>query len=200
MIAAFDLGRKNFAFAVKNKDEFILLQNINLDETSVTKTDLNKLKKDELVNMMANMHIEQPLKIKKKEMVDCILKNKSKTKPKDVGVAMFEVMDNFKDIWDKCNIFLIERQMTINLQALKLSHYLEAYLKIYYPTKKILNYNASKKTKKLGAPNLKTKQDRKKWTIQYASNILCGKNLEYFNNLSKQDDVADVICMIESYN
>ncbi|CCV01951.1 RuvC-like Holliday junction resolvase [Invertebrate iridescent virus 22] len=133
-------------------------------------------------------------------MVDCILKNKSKTKPKDVGVAMFEVMDNFKDIWDKCNIFLIERQMTINLQALKLSHYLEAYLKIYYPNKKILNYNASKKTKKLGAPSLKTKQDRKKWTIQYASNILCGENLEYFNNLSKQDDVADVICMIESYN
>lgn len=201
MIAAFDLGRKNFAFAVKDKDEFILLKNINLDEQNMTKTDLNKLKKDELVNMMANMCIQPQLlkKPKKKEIIDHILKQKGKIKPKDVGISMFETMDEYKETWDRCNVFLIERQVTINLQALKLSHFLEAYLKIYYPDKKILNYNSSRKTKKLGAPILKTKQDRKKWTIQYTLNILSGNNLEYFNSLSKQDDIADVICMIESY-
>jgi hypothetical protein len=134
-------------------------------------------------------------------MVDLILSNKKKkTKvKKDLGLSMFEIMDNYKDIWEQCEIFLIERQMTINLQALKLSHYLEAYLKIYYPFKKILNYNASTKTKKLGAINLKTKKDRKEWTMKYVQKILTGDNLRYYESLDKKDDVADVVCMIESY-
>ncbi|CCV02128.1 RuvC-like Holliday junction resolvase [Invertebrate iridovirus 25] len=210
MIAAFDLGRKNFAFAVKDKDEFILLKNINLDEQNMTKTDLNKLKKDELVNMMENLSIKSTSsqiaqssissKLKKKEIIDCIISTtKGKNKPKDIGISMFQVMDEYKEIWEKCNVFLIERQMTINLQALKLSHYLEAYLKIYYPNKKILNYSASKKTKKLGAPTLKTKRERKAWTTQFTSELLTDENLKYFQSLSKKDDIADVVCMIESY-
>lgn len=223
MIAAFDLGRKNFAFAVKDKDEFILLKNINLDEQNMTKTDLNKLKKDELVNMMENLSIKSTssqivqgtpsrkdgvvkstigtsIKLKKKEIIDCIISTtKGKNKPKDIGISMFQVMDEYKEIWEKCNVFLIERQMTINLQALKLSHYLEAYLKIYYPNKKILNYSASKKTKKLGAPTLKTKREKKAWTTQFTSELLTDENLKYFQSLSKKDDIADVVCMIESY-
>jgi hypothetical protein len=51
----------------------------------------------------------------------------------------------------------------------------------------------------LGAQNLKTKKDRKKWTIQYTSAILKDENLKYFKTLKKQDDIADVVCMIESY-
>jgi hypothetical protein len=116
-----------------------------------------------------------------------------------VGLALFQVMDDNIHIWDECNVFLVERQMTVNRQALKLSHYLEAYLKIRYPSKKVLNYSASCKTKKLGATNLKTKRDRKEWTIHYVSKLLKDDNLKYFKNLVKQDDVADVVCMIESY-
>ncbi|ADO00387.1 hypothetical protein WIV_gp044 [Wiseana iridescent virus] len=200
MIAAFDMGRKNFAFAVKDKDEFILLKNINLDKDSVTKTELNGLKKNDLIEMMTNLSIVGTTKLKKKEIIECIISStKGKKKPKDIGVSMFQVMDEYKETWARCNVFLIERQMTINLQALKLSHYLEAYLKIYYPNKKILNYSASKKTKKLGAIDLKSKKDRKEWTVQYVLKLLTGDNLKYFTSLKKQDDIADVVCMIESY-
>ncbi len=204
MIAAFDLGRRNFAFAVKDEDEFILLQNTSLDENYLTKTDLNKYKKKDLVELMSDLKISNENKMTKKDITNLILnskefKNKTEKKPKDLGLSLFEIMDSYKDYWDKCNTFLIERQMTTNLQALKLSHYLEAYLKIYYPCKKIINYNASSKTKKLGASNLKSKKDRKEWTIQYVLKLLHGDNLTYFKNLSKQDDVADVVCMIESY-
>lgn len=203
MIAAFDMGIRNFAFAVKDKGDFILLKNTCLDEDIVTKSDLNHHKKEELIEMMSSLNINYKIeeKLKKKDMVDLILSNKKKvkTKPKDLGLSMFKIMDGYTSIWEKCDIFLIERQMTINLQALKLSHYLEAYLKIYYPSKKILNYSASKKTKKLGAINLKTKKDRKEWTIKYVQELLTGDNLRYFENLNKQDDVADVVCMIESY-
>lgn len=201
MIAAFDMGTKNFAFAVKDKGEFVLLKNTSLTDANImTKTELNKLKIVELTNVMSKLQIDHNNKLLKKDMINLILsKNKKHVEKKDLGLSMFQIMDENKAIWDQCEIFLIERQMTINLQALKLSHYLEAYLKIYYPKKKILNYNATTKTKKLGAINLKTKKDRKDWTILYVSNLLTDENLRYFQSLNKKDDIADVICMIESY-
>lgn len=202
MTAAFDMGIRNFAFAVKYNGEFILLKNTCLNEDILTKADLNKLKKNNLVEMMSNLNIKYDENIKKQDIVNLIFSNKKikdQNKPKDLGMAMFKIMDEYKDYWNKCETFLIERQMATNLQALKLSHYLEAYLKIHYPEKKILNYNASTKTKKLGAINLKDKKDRKRWTVEYVSNLLTGDNLRYFTNLTKQDDVADVICMIESF-
>lgn len=201
MIAAFDMGLRNFAFAVKDKDKYILLQNTNLSD-SLTKTNLASFRKEDLSTMMIELQIPVKNKMLKKDMINLILsKNKKKERdnPTDVGLSLFRVMDSYKDVWDKCEIFLVERQMIINMQALKLSHYLEAYLKINYPSKKVLNYNASTKTKKLGAPSLESKTARKKWTIEYALQMLDGENLVYFRNLIKQDDVADVICMIESF-
>lgn len=204
MTVAFDIGIRNFAFAVKSKGDFILLKNTTLNENIMTKTDLNKCKKDELEKMMLNLNLnpETNLKPTKSGMIDLLLKHhKKNTKvKKDLGIALFEIMDTYKHIWANCKIFLIERQMTINMQALKLSHYLEAYLKIHYPDKEVVNYNASIKTKKLGAANLKTKKDRKEWTVQYVSRILNGDNLRYFESLKKKDDIADVICMIEAYS
>ena len=200
MIAAFDIGVRNFAFAVKNNDQYTLLQNTALSNL-LTKTTLAPFKKKDLITMMAELQIPLPGKMSKREMKELILsKNAGKNEPPvDLGASLFKIMDSYKDVWSKCEIFLIERQMVVNLQALKLSHYLEAYLKIHYPTAKVLNYNASMKTKKLGAVGLKNKTDRKKWAIQYASRILDGDNLKYFQHLLKQDDIADVVCMIESF-
>lgn len=199
MIAAFDLGIKNFAFAVKNNGEFILLKNTRLGDQTLTRVDLNKYKKEELLKMVTIEPGDK--KVIKKDIIDLILtQNKTgRQQPKDLGISMFEIMDEYKATWSLCDIFLIERQMTTNFQALKLSHYLEAYLKIYFPNKKILNYNASMKTKKLGATNLKSKKDRKEWTIEFVKNLLDGDNLRYFETLPKKDDIADVVCMIESY-
>ena len=55
MIAAFDLGIKNFAFAVKNKDSFILLINESLVQDSWTKTELAKLKKEDLLRLTQSL-------------------------------------------------------------------------------------------------------------------------------------------------
>ncbi|AHL67600.1 RuvC-like Holliday junction resolvase [Chloriridovirus anopheles1] len=199
MIAAFDIGIKNFAFAVYNEGEYILLKNNNLDEEHVTKTELNKHKKTDLAEIMKTLKIECEPKMNKNKMVDLIQKKKGKIKKKDVGISLFGVMDDYKDVWEKCDVFLIERQMMVNRSALKLSHFLEAYLKMHFAEKKILNYSASCKTKKLGAERLKSKAERKKWTIQFVSHLLTGDNLKMFQSLPKKDDIADVVCMIESY-
>jgi hypothetical protein len=202
MIAAFDMGLKNFAFAVKDEeDKYTLLRNIALSD-SLNKTILTTYKKKDLTTIMTDLQIPLKNKMLKTDMIALILsknKKKEKNNPIDLGLNLFKIMDSYKHVWDKCETFLIERQMIINMQALKLSHYLEAYLKIHYPLKKILNYNASTKTKKLGAIDLNNKADRKKWTIQYTLQLLDGENLTYFQNLTKQDDVADVVCMIESF-
>jgi hypothetical protein len=201
MIAAFDMGLKNFAFAVKDEDKYTLLRNTALSD-SLNKTMLTTYKKEDLSKMITDLQIPLKSKMLKTDMITLILsknKKKEKNNPIDLGLNLFKIMDDYKQVWDKCEIFLIERQMIINMQALKLSHYLEAYLKIHYPLKKILNYNASTKTKKLGAIDLKNKADRKKWTIQYTLQLLDGENLKYFQSLTKKDDVADVVCMIESF-
>ena len=222
MIAAFDLGIKNFAFAVKNKDSFILLINESLVQESWTKTELAKLKKEDLLQLTQSLpeanlatqrrctsdeaeqvealtkKIEKKIKITKKDLITLILSKNTKTKP-DLGLSLFNVMDKYKDTFNTCEIFLVERQMLVNRQALKLSHYLEAWLKINYPDKKVINYSASQKTKLLGAKNLKTKKDRKLWTVEYTLNLLQGETLEQFKQFRKQDDLADVVCMIESY-
>jgi len=235
MIAAFDLGIKNFAFAVKNKDSFILLINESLVQDSWTKTELAKLKKEDLLRLTQSLpealptggrerevaircpsgeaeqvealtkkedkkieKMEKKLKITKKDLITLILSKNTKTKP-DLGLSLFNVMDKYKDTFNTCEIFLVERQMLVNRQALKLSHYLEAWLKINYPDKKVINYSASQKTKLLGAKNLKTKKDRKLWTVEYTLNLLQGETLEQFKQFRKQDDLADVVCMIESY-
>jgi hypothetical protein len=197
IIAAFDMGLKNFAFAVKADDKYTLLRNTALSD-SWNKTTLITYKKEDLIKMMMDLKIPLKPKMLKKDMVTLLL-SKNKKNPVDLGLNLFKTMDSYKHVWDNCETFLIERQMIINMQALKLSHYLEAYLKIHYPSKKILNYNASTKTKKLGAADLNNKKDRKKWTVQYVLQILDGENLAYFQRLSKQDDVADVVCMIESF-
>lgn len=212
MIAAFDLGIKNFAFAVKNKDSFILLINESLVQDSWTKTELAKLKKEDLLRLTEAIRCpsdepeqvesltkkDKKLKITKKDLITLILSKNTKTKP-DLGLSLFNVMDKYKDTFNACEIFLVERQMLVNRQALKLSHYLEAWLKINYPDKKVINYSASQKTKLLGAKNLKTKKDRKLWTVEYTLNLLRGETLEQFKQFRKQDDLADVVCMIESY-
>ena len=223
MIAAFDLGIKNFAFAVKNKDSFILLINESLVQDSWTKTELAKLKKEDLLRLTQSLpeaircpsgarcpsgeaeqvesltkKEDKKLKITKKDLITLILSKNTKTKP-DLGLSLFNVMDKYKDTFNTCEIFLVERQMLVNRQALKLSHYLEAWLKINYPDKKVINYSASQKTKLLGAKNLKTKKDRKLWTVEYTLNLLQGETLEQFKQFRKQDDLADVVCMIESY-
>jgi hypothetical protein len=201
--AAFDIGTKNFAFAVRdsNKD-FVIIKTTNIAPNSWSKTSLNKLTKKNLYNMVVDNH-SLPVRIKKDELVTILLKQHRQCTLKngkdDVAKSLFKTMDSYSNYWERCLTFLVERQMTVNAQALKLSHYLEAYLEIKYPDKNVVNYSSSMKTKKLGACILPNKSSRKKWTVAYALKLLKGDNLKYLENLTKKDDIADVVCMIQSF-
>lgn len=210
MICAFDIGIKNFAFAAKDTklDTYHTLCTTSLYGSSdglgnnLSKTELSALKKQDLLDL-ANSFQRLSTKaisknILKKDIVDIVYKARKKVKI-DLVDALIKVLDEHYKVWSQCEVFLVERQMTVNRQALKLGHFLEAYLRIKFPNKKVINYSASNKTKKLGGAGLKRKVDRKKWTIKFAESTLTGKDLEYYLSLSKKDDVADVVCMIESF-
>lgn len=212
-IAAFDLGTKNFAFAVRKSettatdDGYVLLKNVPIAATT-TRSDLDKLRKRQLCELFEDQLGISSAGRQKKELATALstsLKKQGKLEPPlDLGMSMFKIMDDHSFYWERCETFLIERQMTVNAQALKLSHYLEAYLKIKYSYLKtrrpsILNYHSTSKTKKLGAPKLAAKKDRKNWTIAYAADLLKGDNWRVFQTMAKKDDVADVVCMIESF-
>ena len=218
IVAAFDIGIKNFAFAVKNGSEFAIVRHINLvEDIPLTSTELNKLKKDAIIQMMNDLSVKDET-IRRFVAIDKESKESfCKRKPKIVHAiykhnrrkysnhyhadrSLFEVMDSYNHIWQECDVFLLERQMLTNRQALKMGHYLEAYLKLRHPGKRVVNYNASFKTKKLGAPPSQTKPERKRWTVDYAGNLLEGEVSAYFQQLPKKDDVADTICMIQAFH
>jgi hypothetical protein len=245
-VAAFDIGIKNFAFAVKKGSKFTLIRHINLvEDVPLTKTEMNRLKKDELIQMMNDMSIQDEtirrfVAIDKKstesfckrkpKIVDALYKHNRRKYPNynDADLRLFDVMDSYDHVWQECDVFLLERQMLVNRQALKMCHYLEAYLKLRYtglrtqsgggpkaakagtgkraPSNpaaaqrpRVINYNASFKTKNLGAPPSQTKPERKLWTVEYVANLLEGQLYEYFQQLPKKDDVADTVCMIQSF-
>jgi hypothetical protein len=228
-VAAFDIGIKNFAFAVKKGSKFTLIRHINLvEDVPLTKTEMNRLKKDELIQIMNDMSMRdetirrfvaidkestESFCKRKPKIVDALYKHNRRKYPNynDADLRLFDVMDSYDHVWQECDVFLLERQMLVNRQALKMCHYLEAYLKLRYTGKRspsnpaaaqrprVINYNASFKTKNLGAPPSQTKPERKLWTVEYVANLLEGELYEYFQQLPKKDDVADTVCMIQSF-
>lgn len=209
IVCAFDIGIKNFAFAVKDTqlDTYKILYTTSLYGSSgglhnnLCKTELAALKKRDLLELANSFQHLSVISEKalKKDIVDIVYKARKQVKI-NLTDALIKILDDHMEIWSQCEVFLIERQVTMNRQALKLGHFLEAYLRIKFVNKKVVNYSASNKTKKLGGVGLKRKVDRKKWAVGFAESALTGKDLAYYLRLSKKDDVADVVCMIEAYS
>jgi hypothetical protein len=110
------------------------------------------------------------------------------------------------DLLKDCDVFLIEKQLgfskVVNYKAIQMSAQLFAHLIIQYPSKEIIEYLASNKTKTFNV-KLTQKKDRKKWAIEYTKNVLTKKgddtSLEWIFSFKKQDDVCDCVLMILSY-
>jgi hypothetical protein len=116
------------------------------------------------------------------------------SEPKVVHVCLscptniVEYMDSLP--LDSCDVILIERQMNINRKAFALQHQILTYLQVIYgPFKQYFVYNSKKKTEMLGAPKKQTYAQRKKFTVEYATNA----NVPFVDGY-KKDDVADAYC------
>ena len=220
-IIAFDIGKKNFAFVMEEVDDEKLkkIENIpkkeryNKDGTCTQRFQeiLQQLYSSGKVLMVENIDLTY----------DC---DKKKYLDPKIYLNMITEMDKYKEQFDECDIFLIERQMSFgknktNTMALKLGQHCYSYLLMkYLQDKIIIDYPAYYKTQILGAPkkfgkisktykNGKTVQiqdNRKKWSVRIASDILQLRNdknsLSIINDTRKRDDMSDCLLMTITFS
>lgn len=217
-IASFDIGKRNFAFYIEefNKSEIMNLPIIpktkryNVDGS--TTSTFGEIVKKVCTNGKNILFMNTDL------TVGC--NNTSYLDP-EYFHNMTDLLDKYSEYWDKCDAFVIEKQMSFgkkhNTMALKLGQHCWSYFSFRYGRfKEIIEFPAYHKTQVLGAKKIgkKTKKGniiyksmdksaRKKWSVEKAISILTER--EDFNTISsltstrKRDDLADVLCQLQAF-
>jgi len=217
-LASFDIGKRNFAFYIEEfkKDEIMNIPNIpknnryNLDGSP---TDIfGKILKKVYLNGKNILFKNTDLTI------NC---NKKSYIDPEYFHNMTDLLDEYIEYWDKCDAFVIEKQMSFgkkhNTMALKLGQHCWSYFALKYSRfKEIVEFPAYHKTQILGAEKIEKrtkngkitykaidKPARKKWSVKKATSIL--EERKDFDTLSslttarKRDDLADVLCQLQAF-
>lgn len=222
-IASFDIGKINFAFCIER---------VRLDELEKLSEELKEIPKnsrynddgtaterfDDLLQKLYNTG-ETILHENLSLMKNC---DRKKTLDPEVFFNLNEVLEDHSEYWDKCDLFVIEEQMSFgrksNPTALKIGQHCYSYfIHKYGRQKKVVEFPAKHKTQVLGAPKVKGKRklkngnykwkamdkpQRKKWAIEKAYEILCSRGeidvIDGITTASKKDDLADVICQLQA--
>ena len=220
-IIAFDIGKKNFAFVMEEVDDEKLKNITNIPKKERYNKDGTCTEKFtqilQQVYSSANILMVENIDL----TYDC---NPKKYLDPKIYLNMITEMDKYKDKFDECDVFLIEKQMSFgkkktNTMALKLGQHCYSYLLMKYLQEKIIiDYPAYYKTQILGAPkkfgkitktykNGKTVEindNRKKWSVRIASEILHLRNdkksLEIINDTKKRDDMCDCLLMTITFS
>lgn len=219
LVASFDIGKKNFSFYVEefemnNLPVFDILPKNRYNENGTPTDDF-----DEILKRFFKCGKQKLL-----ENID-ITENcdpKAKLDPETFH-NMTETLEKYKEAWDKCDVFIIEKQMQfgarINPMAMKLGQHCYSYFAIKYgKTKKILEFPAYYKTQTLGAEKIPTKKTktgkqsyksidkpaRKKWCVSKALEILKSReneneSVEKIEKSKKKDDLCDVVCQLQAW-
>lgn len=130
-------------------------------------------------------------------------------------IQLTEWLKGYSELFDTCQVFLIEQQMQFgkkrNPMAVRLAHHLSSYLYIRYASfREIIDFPASNKTRVfLGRDRfaLGDKQ-RKVWSAEYVDRMLAGpvaaepltaeqrtaqRWSSHFRSHKKRDDLADTL-------
>jgi hypothetical protein len=218
-IASFDIGKKNFAFVIE-KINTELLENIQMIPKN-QRFDSNNEATNSYNSLLNKVYkCGEIVLIKNKDLTSNNIDDKC-VNPQ-LFINMTEYLDEYKEYWNKCSAFIIEKQMSfrgkINVMALKLGQHCYSYFSFNYRDFKcIIEFPAYHKTKVLGAPKKITnkwkelwpkaktfnKYYRKKWAILKAIDILKyrGNHEEILTQKKvKKDDMADCLLMCITFS
>ena len=218
-LASFDIGKKNFAFYIEEFDKSKLMElpyieknkryNINGGITPNFKQVLQNVYKNGKKILFENVNLT----------LGC--DNKKYLDPESFH-NMNDILDDYVNYWDKCDAFIIEKQMSFgkcyNTMALKLGQHCWSYFCYKYGRfKQIIEFPAYYKTQILGAEKIKKcnkkngkvsyktidKKTRKKWTVNTTLKILKDREdhdtISILNSVKKRDDLADVLCQLQAF-
>lgn len=130
----------------------------------------------------------------------------------DYFTELTKYLDSKLDILNKCNIFVMEEQQTKNRIIYRIAQHVLSYFiivinknqsSLFYEInprlKERLGYNVDKKS----MPNNGEQKTIKMWSINKAIELLQQRgdkiSLNVINNAKKKDDLADVVCQLESF-
>jgi len=218
MLASFDIGKKNFSFYVEEFDveKMKVLQNIPKKDRyhpNGTCTELfEKLLKEVYTNgkkvLLKNVDITEGT-------------NKDKYFDSDLCHNLTEMLDEYKEYWEKVDYIVVEQQMSfglkLNTMALKLGQHCESYFMIRYGrSKKVIEFPSYHKTQVMGSQKIEKvtkagkksyknidKPARKKWAIETAYGILTERDdfetIDEITASKKKDDLSDVIVQAQAF-
>ena len=121
-------------------------------------------------------------------------------------VTMF--LNQYLEIFKTCHIVIIERQLPMNLKAVRISQHIITYfmiiLKDIVPSlPMIFEIDSKLKGRELGSSNHLNERGLKQWSIDHCKSLLVKRQdyygLELLNKQKKKDDVADCVCQIEAF-
>ena len=216
-IASFDIGKINFSFYVEEIDTSKLRELVDIPKKESHNKDGSATPAFEKI--LTNIY---------KNGKKILLENVDLTTGCDKSVYldpetyhnMVDVLDSHAAYWDKCSIFVIEKQMSFrkkyNTMALKLGQHCWSYFAFRYGRfKHIEEFPAYHKTQILGAQKTKVekrgkikyktidKRKRKKWCIAKAVSIMTERGdaavVSLIENAKKKDDLSDVICQLQAF-
>lgn len=182
LIAAFDIGCKNFSFTIEK-----------ISQSHLPKS-YNDLKKSGEIILASNNNL---------------IKERTSYISKEMFISMIDVLDLYKNYWDLVSYFVIEQQMSFgkgksNTMAVKLGQHCYSYFLLNYgELKEIVEYPSYNKTQILGAPKGLKSKERKKWSVEQTISLLSNRNetevLRYLQSQKKKDDISDCIMMTQAY-
>lgn len=217
-IASFDIGKKNFSFYIEefNLDLIDELSNIPYKE----RYNDNGTVKDIFIPVLDKVCVNGKKIILENHDITQNCDSKAYLDPLTFH-NMNELLDKYMEYWDKCDIFVIEKQMSFgkkhNTMALKLGQHCWSYFSIHYgQSKNIVEFPAYYKTQILGSEKDKKetktgkvsykaidKPKRKKWCIAKGIEILEKRNdnntITLITKSKKKDDLCDVICQLQAF-
>ena len=206
-VACFDIGKKNFAF---NVDEIDTKSLLNLEPIPLNKRYMkNGTPTSDFYKTLTKVSKSiKTLKVENKDLTEGC--NKKEYLDPRTYINMYNVLDSYKHIWDKCSVFIIEQQMSFghrknNTMALKLGQHCYSYFLFNYGVfKEVVEFPAYHKTKVLGAPKKMSKPERKDWAVEKAMSLLSQRgDMDIVDKLSsrkKRDDMSDCVLMSVSFS
>ena len=214
LCASFDIGKKNFSFYVEEFDmhDNVLPENTYNNDGTPT---------DEMSEVISKTCINGKKILLENVDITENCDPKAKLDPETFH-NMIDVLDKYTHIWDRCSVFIIEKQMQFGKQtnpmAMKLGQHCYSYFAFKYGRfKDIIEFPAYHKTQVLGARKIEGKKTktgrisykaidkpaRKKWCIAKACEIMTARedndSLNQIKKSKKKDDLCDVICQLQSW-
>ena len=212
IIASFDIGKKNFAFCVEEFDSEKLRSLVNVRKTE--RFDKDGAITPKFSSLLDSIVLTGQILLHKNLDLTTNTTN-GKYLDTQIFYNMIMELDQYKDLFDRCDSIVIEQQMSFkkaqNTMAIKLGQHCFSYFTMRYPLsrfgnivfdsrKEIIEFPAYYKTQIIGAPKGLSKPERKKWAVEKTRDIFKVRGCEdYFEGIKKKDDLADTFLQLQSF-